>query len=280
MAMSSPRAGAGVSLFRREAGSRPLRFLLRSLEYQLLAYKRTWRGSLFSSFLNPFLYLAAMGVGLGSLVDSGQGAVALGGLSYLEFLAPAMLAAISMQVAAAESTYPVYGAWRWHKSYYAMVATPLRPIDVFTGHLMFVALRLVQTAVLYVIVIALFGTISSPWGIATVGVGVLVGLAFATPTFALSMWVNRDTIFSVYMRFIVLPMFLFSGAFFPIEQLPDVVEPVAYALPLWHGVELCRAFASGRLEPLAVAVHLGYLLLWVLVGFVLAARAYRRRLIR
>lgn len=263
----------------RDSGARPVRFMLRSLSYQLAAYRRTWRGSLFSSFLNPFLYLAAMGVGLGSLVDSGQGARALGGMSYLEFLAPAMLAAISMQVAAMESTYPVYGAWRWHKSYYAMISTPLRPIDAFTGHLMFVVLRLLQTGVLYFVVIALFGTVNSAWGVAAIGVGVLVGLAFATPTFALSMWMNRDTIFSVYMRFIVLPMFLFSGAFFPIEQLPDAVEPVAYVLPLWHGVELCRSFAFGQLEPLTILLHLGYLMLWAAVGFGLAARAYRRRLV-
>lgn len=253
-------------------------FMLRSFNYQMVAYSRTWRGSLVSSFLNPVLYLAALGVGLGSFIDDGSGAQALGGQSYLQFLAPAMLAATAMQIATFESTYPVMGGWKWHKTYYAMVASPLRPIDALSGHLLFVAFRLVQTCAVYFVVITVFGAVGSWWGLLAIPSGVLVGLAFAVPTFAMSISTSRDTLFAVYMRFAVLPMFLFSGAFFPVDQLPDLIEPLAYALPLWHGVELCRSFAGGDIGP-ELALHAGYLVLWAVAGFLLAARQFQRRLV-
>lgn len=253
---------------------------LRAFEWHMLAYKRTWRGTLVSSFLNPLLYLAALGIGLGAFIDSGgEAEAALGGMTYLQFIAPGLLAATAMQIGAFESTYPVMGAWKWHKTYYAMTSTPLRPVDLLSGHVMFVVFRLLTTCAAYIIVVAAFGAIRSPWGGLAVLAGVLTGLALAMPTTALSIWTDRDTIFSLYFRFVMIPMFLFSGAFFPIDQLPDPIEPVAYALPVWHGVELSRDFSQGIFDWPMIGLHVGYLALWIVVGYVLAARNFAKRLV-
>lgn len=250
----------------------------RAFEHHLVGYRRTWRGTIVSSFLNPILYLVAMGVGLGAFVDAGAGARSLGGQTYLQFIAPGLLAAIAMMTAAFESTYPVMSAWKWQKIYYGMLATPLRVSHVLGGHLLFVAFRVATTAVIYLLVMALFGAIASWWGLLSAVAALLVGMALAGPTFAIAVSTDRDTVFAMYFRFAIMPMFLFSGAFFPVNQLPDFIEPVAYVLPLFHGVELSRAFAGGVLEPAMIALHTGYLVAWLVGGLWLAARAFRRRL--
>lgn len=252
---------------------------LRAFEWHLLAYKRTWRGTLVSSFLNPLLYLGALGIGLGAFIDSGDSGQALGGMSYLEFIAPGLLAATAMQIGAFESTYPVMGGWKWHKTYYAMTSTPLRPVDLLGGHVMFVVFRLTTSCLAYVVVVAAFGAIDSAWGALGILVGVLTGLSLAMPTTAMAMSTDRDTVFSLYFRFVMIPMFLFSGAFFPIDQLPDLIEPVAYVMPVWHGVELARDFAQGVFDPPMIGLHGAYLAVWIVVGYVLAARMFQKRLV-
>lgn len=258
------------------------RTVWRAFEYHLTVYRRSWRGTVVSGLLLPVLFLAAMGIGLGSFVDAGARSGAVGG-SYLQFVAPGLLAAVATQTASFESTYPVFGAWKWNRVYYAMLATPLRVGDVLGGHLCYVAARIAMNAACYLLVMGLFGAVGSWWGVLGVPVAVLTGAAVAAPTFALAAHIERDIAFAMYQRFAVLPMFLFSGAFFPIDQLPDLLEPLAYALPLWHGVELCRGFATGGAAGAAgllpILAHVGYLLVWVVVGLWLAGRAFRRRLV-
>jgi lipooligosaccharide transport system permease protein len=253
---------------------------LRSLEYWAYQYKRTWRGTLVSSVLSPVLYLAAMGVGLGSLVDkSGRAGHHLGGIHYLPFLAPGLLAAAAMQTAATESSWPVLGAIKWIRTYHAMLATPLRVWDVLTGHLAWMALRLTTTVTVFLCVIALFGATTSWTAVLTVPAGVLTGLAFAAPIAAFAATQENETYFNAIFRFMVIPMFLFSGTFFPVSQLPVVLRAIAYATPLWHGVDLCRTLALGR-APLGRSVlHVAYLLAWVVAGVIAGASAFRRRLV-
>ncbi|MGW5358852.1 ABC transporter permease [Actinopolymorpha pittospori] len=251
----------------------------RALAYWMASYRRTWRGSVVSSFLVPFLYLAALGVGLGAFVDAGGGTRALGGLTYLEYIGPGLLAATALQTAAFESSYPVMGGWKWFKVYFAMLATPLGVRDVLAGHLLFVAFRVTTTCLVYLVVLTVFGAVVSPWGVLAVVAGLLTGLAVAAPTFALAVSSDRDTVFALYFRFAILPMFLFSGAFFPVTELPEAVRPVAYATPLWHGVELARMFAQGVPSWGWVAAHVGYLVLWIAGGVWWAGGAFRRRLL-
>ncbi|HEV2374872.1 MAG TPA: ABC transporter permease [Streptosporangiaceae bacterium] len=252
-------------------------FALRELQYWLTQYRRTWRGSIYSSLLNPVLYLGAMGLGLGSQINH-HGTAALGGVSYLTFLTPGLLAATGMQSGVAESTYPVLGSVKWNKTYRAAVATPLRPADVFHGHLLFVVIRVAMNCTLFLAVAAALGAVSSLLAAAAVPVAVLTGMAFATPLEAWTVTRVRDTSLPVIFRFGVVPLFLFSGTFFPISQLPSWIQPVAYISPLWHGVELCRGLALGTATWAAALVHVGYLVVWAVVGVAIGQRTYRRRL--
>jgi lipooligosaccharide transport system permease protein len=220
-----------------------------------------------------------MGLGLGVLVDEGTGSATLDGVSYLEFLAPGLLAATSMQLAAFESTYPVMGAIRWNKQYHAMLATPLRVVDVLTGHLLWVTVRLLINGAVFLVIMALFGAVERSSALLCLPATVVTGLAFAPAIFAFAATRENDSGFAMLFRFGILPMFLFSGTFFPVSQLPDWLEPVAYVVPLWHGVDLCRDLALGTSSWGSAAVHVGYLLVWCAAGFVAALHHFEKRLV-
>ena len=152
---------------------------LRALAYWAYQYKRTWRGSITTSFLYPVLYLAAMGVGLGSLIN--KNAHQVDHVRYLVFLAPGLLASTAMQIGGNESMYPVMGAIKWMRTYYAMLSTPLRVIDVLLGHLGWIAIRVFMVSAIYVAVMGPFGADISPLVIVAVFAAVLTGMAFAAP---------------------------------------------------------------------------------------------------
>lgn len=250
---------------------------LRALRYWASAYKRTWRGSLATSFLYPVLYLTAMGVGLGTLVDKHSGHVQ--GVSYLVFLAPGLLASTAMQIGANESMYPVMGAIKWIRTYFAMLATPLSVDDVLLGHLLWIALRLLTVTTIYVGVMAAFGTVLSPWAAVAVPAALLTGLAFAAPIAAFAATQQNDMAFSTLYRFGLIPLFLFSGTFFPVDRLPGWMQVLAYATPLEHGVSLCRSLVLGQLVPARNLADGAYLLALAALGYAWARRTFRRRLV-
>ena len=252
-------------------------FAVREFRYWLTNYRRTWRGSIYSSVLSPLLYLGAMGIGLGKLVDA-HGTARLGGLSYLAFLAPGLLAAAAMQAAVEESTYPVLGSVKWRRTYYAAAASPLRPADLFHGHLLFTTMRLAMNSAIFLAVMAVFGAVSSPWALAALPAAVLTGLAFAAPVEAWAITVAKDTSFALIFRFGMIPLFLFSGTFFPITQLPAWLRPLAYATPLWHGVALCRSLTLGTASPGGALAHVAYLVAVAAVSIAAGNRSYQRRL--
>jgi lipooligosaccharide transport system permease protein len=257
-----------------------MEYVLRQFDYWATLYRRTWKGTLVTSFLMPFLYLAAMGIGLGSFVDENAGPQALGGATYLQFIGPGLLAATAMQTGIFEATYPVMSGIKWQRFFYSMIATPLRPADVVYGNLVFIAFRTVTTCAVFAGVIALFGGMSSWLGVLTVPVALLVGMAYAAPVFAISARLKSEAGFSLVFRFGLIPMFLFSGAFFPVSQLPDLVEWLAYLTPLWHGVELSRGLGLGDIGLPAVLGHTAYLLVWFLVGLRLAVTGLTKRLVK
>ncbi len=250
---------------------------VRQFKFWMTNYRRTWQGTIYSSVLSPVLYLGAMGVGLGKLVDA-HGTAGLGHVSYLTFLAPGLIAAAGMQTAIGESTYPVYGSVKWLKTYQAAISTPMRPADLFHGHLLFTTLRLVMNSAVFLAVMAAFGAIESPWALACLPAAVLTGLAFATPIEAYAMTVTKETSFTMIFRFGMIPLFLFSGTFFPVTQLPAVVRPLAYITPLWHGVELCRSLSLGQAQLGASVLHVGYLVAVAALGIWWGNRTYQRRL--
>ncbi len=250
---------------------------VRAFRFWLVNYRRTWRGTIYSSVLNPILYLGAMGLGLGELVDR-HASASLGGVSYLAFLAPGLLAAQAMQTAVGESTYPVLASVKWLKTYQAAAATPLRPSDLFAGHLLFTTMRLAMNCAIFLAVMAAFGAVRSPWVLAALPVAVLTGVAFAAPIEAFAVTREKDQSFALLFRFGMIPMFLFSGTFFPVTQLPAWIRPVAYVTPLWHGVALCRELSLGTAGLPSALGHVAYLLAVALAGVAVGARTYRRRL--
>lgn len=252
---------------------------LRVFESHARNYRRNWRGSAVSTFLTPIAFLLAMGMGLGTLVDDSNPG-ALDGLSYLEFLAPGLLAATVMQTTAAESSWPVMLGIKWEKTYEAALATPVAARDLLYALLGWVAVRATLTAVVFLAVMAAFGAVQLPQGLLAVGPAVLVGMAFAAPIAAFTARIENDYALAGLFRFVIVPLFLFSGTFFPISQMPEWLQPVAYVTPLWHGVELCRALALGLTPPWPHVAHAGYLLAWILVGTAAAVWAFQRRLVR
>jgi lipooligosaccharide transport system permease protein len=243
-------------------------------EYQLVAYRRVWRGSVFSSFLLPVLFFVAMGLTVGSYVDR-AGSL---GVHYLDYIAPGLLASTAMQVAVGESTYPVMGGFIWTRTYHSMRATPVRIGDMVAGHLGYVLLRVLLSAVGFLTVMSVFGTVHSWRGLATLPVVLLVGLAIAGPVFAYSASIGSDGLFAVLFRFAVIPMTLFAGVFFPVGSMPLAARLLAYVSPLWHGVELCRSATLGTPTAWGAWAHTGYLMLWAGAGYGLAVWRFRRKL--
>jgi lipooligosaccharide transport system permease protein len=268
-------AAAAAGRSPRSAAPAPPWF--RALRYWMYQYKRTWRGSLTTSFLYPVLYLSAMGIGLGSLVN--HHAHTVDGVRYIDFLAPGLLAGTAMQIGGNEAMYPVMGAIKWIRTYFAMLATPLGVVDVLVGHLAWIALRLTLVTTIYLEIMALFGTVHSPFALLAIPAGVLTGSAFSAPIAAFAATQVNDAGFSALYRFGLIPLFLFSGTFFPITQLPGWLQAVAEATPLYHGVALCRALTLGHLQPGPDIAHAVYLVVLTALGFALARRSFRRRLV-
>jgi lipooligosaccharide transport system permease protein len=220
------------------------------------------------------LFLLSMGVSVGAYVDrAGQL-----GLPYLDFIAPGLLVSTSLQIAMGESAWPVLGAFRWSRIYHAMRATPLRVADLVAGEILFVLLRVGAAAVGFVAVMGAFGAVHSWWAPAVVPVALLVGAATCPPVLAFTASISSDNMFALLFRFGVIPMTLFAGVFFPVSAMPVAARWLAYASPLWHGVDLARAATLGT--PLAVPaiLHIGYLLAWAGGGYLLARARYARRL--
>ena len=248
-----------------------------ALEHWLLSYRRIWRGSVFNTVLMPLLYFAGMGLGVGVYVDQARPA-ALGGASYLAYIAPGLLATGAFQVMAGEMSWPVFAALRWGQQYKAMQASPLRPVDILRGHVAFGLLRATSAAVAFFVVMVVFGVIRSPVGVGSVGAAALTALAVSGWIFTVSITARTDGVMSLIYRFGVIPVTLFSGVFFPASQLPIVIRPIAWLSPLWHGTELARSMTLGRLPPWPPAVHLVCLLAWALTGLYLAQRTINRKL--
>jgi lipooligosaccharide transport system permease protein len=250
---------------------------VRALRYWLLAYRRTWRATAWSSVFGPLFYLGAMGYGLGSLVDK-NGTGALGGVPYAVFVAPAVLAVQAMNTGLSSALFPVFGAVRWNAIYLAARATLLSPGDIFRGHLLFMGLRVAVNSACFVVVMAAFGLVRSAWAVLLLPAALLLGLAFAAVTAAWTITLRHETALNYPIRFGAIPLMLFSGTFFPVSRLPGWAQPVAYATPLWHGVALCRSLSLGDGDAGSAAIHVGYLAALTAVGLWAGARTYRRRL--
>jgi lipooligosaccharide transport system permease protein len=250
---------------------------LRHFEHNMLVYRRIWRGTAFSTVISPILFLSAMGVGLGSFVPSTS---AFGGVSYLAFLAPGLLAAQAMQTGTMESAWPLMAGFRWLKTFEAEIATPQGPRGIVLGHLYWLVVRLGIVTGIFLLVMFIFGAFTSWTTILAWPAAILTGVAFGMPMAAWTASQRKETSFPIIFRFVITPLFLFSGTFFPIDRLPAAIQPLAWFTPLFHGVALTRGLALGQaMDPLAALVHVAVLVGLVVIGCVFAFRTFRRRLI-
>ena len=252
---------------------------VRVWENKFATYRHIWKSNLLGSFLQPLLYLLGMGVGVGALVDAGpNSSEVLGGVEYVSFLAPALVATTAMMVVAQESMWPVMDGFMWNNAFRAMASTPLAPGEIAAGVALWHATRGAMAATGVAIVQALFPQTRS-WGLVpAVGFAVLTALAFALPITAWSSSRLTDVSFPAIMRFAIIPMFLFAGVFYPIDELPGWLQPLAWATPLFNGVELCRGAVLGTLDGPEALLHIAVLAAYATVGYVICRRTFARRL--
>jgi lipooligosaccharide transport system permease protein len=247
----------------------------RVLQRNLWVYRRTWRGSILGSFLTPLLYLTAMGIGLGALITR-----EVAGVDYVAFLGPGILAATCMQTAVFESTFPVLGKISWRRNYEAMLATPLDVRHLVAGELLWVGFRVLTMSSVFLVVLTLFGIARWPSAVLAVPAAILTGLAFSSVVIAFAATQRTGEGFSWMFRFIINPLFLFSGTFFPLSQLPDAVQWAAALTPLYHGVSLVRGAVLADAGFLGLwPVHIAYLVGMLALGVWLAHRFLKRRLL-
>jgi lipooligosaccharide transport system permease protein len=250
------------------------------LEYCARVYRRNWRGTLFMTFLAPILFLGAMGFGLGNFVNNSSGGFG-GGVSYAAFLAPGLMAATCMQTGAFEATYPIMGRIVWDKVYHAMLATPISVVDIIAGQFGWFCIRLGLVATAYFAVMIAFGLVlGGPLAVLVIPVGILTGLSFSAWIAAFAATQQNDNGFAMIFRFLITPLFLFSGTFFPIERLPAPLQPFALLTPTYHGVALTRDLTLGTLQPASALVHLAILVAVVAAGVAACRITFRRALIK
>lgn len=252
---------------------------IRVATWHFTAFRRMWRLNVTSSFVQPLLYLLGLGVGVGALVDRNQASAdTLGGLPYAAFVAPGLIISAAMMMGAFESMWPVMGALTWNRNYHAIAATSLEASDIAWGHATWMAVRCLIAASAVSLALALFPDTRS-WGlIGVIPVAGLVGCAFAMPLMAFSVRARADRSFPTIQRFVIIPLFLFGGAFYPLSQLPTVVQWLARVFPLWHGVTVSRTMVTGHWPGLAELGHVAYLGLWIAVGAYVAIRRLRTKL--
>ena len=226
----------------------------------------------------PLLLLWVMGVGLGALIGANTGHV--DGVPYLQFIAPALLASTALMAATSEFTYVIMEQFKWRKTYFGAASTSLTPTQIMVGQVTNGTMRFVGQALLVLILFAFWGVFTSWWAVLQVLTAALGGLAVALLIGGYVSGLEQDRGQIAAMdRFIVMPMFLFSGTFYPLEQLPGVLMWLGWLSPQWHAAQLGRVLSYGAAEPLwLIVTHVLYLAGLATVGALWMLRNYRRRL--
>ena len=262
------RSGPGLGLGGRRS--------LLLIERNLYVYRRGWL-VLLSGFFEPLFYLLSIGLGIGGIVGAIPGPNGQP-IPYQQFVAPALLAQAAMNGAIAESTFNVFFKLNYEKTYDAVLATPLGPGDVALGEIGWALIRGALYSVGFVVVIIALGLVSSPWVVLAVPAATLVGFAFAAVGMAATTFMRSWQDFDL-IQLVVLPLFLFSGTFYPLSAYPEPLRIVVELTPLWHGVDLLRALTTGTADAGAL-VHVAYLLVMGAIGLVIVSRRLDRLLLK
>lgn len=245
---------------------------LRVWQRHLKVYTKLYKSSIALNFVEPVLYLAAMGLGLGAFVKE------IDGLPYINYIAPGIIASSAMFAAAYECSYGTFVRMTFQKTFDAILATPVNIDDLVAGELLWGATKSMIYGTIIIIVIALFGLIKSPLVILIIPLLFVSGLLFSEISMMFASIVPGIESFNYFFTLFMSPLFLFSGIFFPVNTLPPVVIKIAWLTPLYHGVNICRSLAYGKITPVLDDMA------WLLVVTILLApypfRMMRRRLIK
>jgi lipooligosaccharide transport system permease protein len=229
---------------------------------------------------NPVLYLVSIGLGVGAYIDKNTGGMGVDGVSYITFLAPALLATAAIQGAIDESVYPTLEGFKWNKIFFSMNSTPLSGNHIAMGVFLNSLIRVIFTAVIYWFVMLAFGVLESPRAWLAIFTAVMAGAAFGALMQALAgMLENQDIFFTVLQRFVIMPLFLFSGTFYPLTNMPIFLQWIGWISPLWHATELGRWLTYGHeISSLMIYTHFIFLNSLLLFGVIASRRIFTRRL--
>ena len=229
---------------------------------------------------NPVLYLVSIGLGVGAYIDENTGGMGVDGVSYITFLAPALLATAAIQGAIDESVYPTLEGFKWNKIFFSMNSTPLSGNHIAMGVFLNSLIRVIFTAVIYWFVMLAFGVLESPRAWLAIFTAVMAGAAFGALMQALAgMLENEDIFFTVLQRFVIMPLFLFSGTFYPLTNMPIFLQWIGWISPLWHATELGRWLTYGHeISSLMIYTHFIFLNSLLLFGIIASRRIFTRRL--
>jgi lipooligosaccharide transport system permease protein len=229
---------------------------------------------------NPVLYLVSIGLGVGAYIDKNTGGMGVDGVSYITFLAPALLATAAIQGAIDESVYPTLEGFKWNKIFFSMNSTPLSGNHIAMGVFLNSLIRVIFTAVIYWFVMLAFGVLESPRAWLAIFTAVMAGAAFGALMQALAgMLENEDIFFTVLQRFVIMPLFLFSGTFYPLTNMPIYLQWIGWISPLWHATELGRWLTYGHeISTLMLYTHFIFLNSLLLIGIIASRRIFTRRL--
>lgn len=227
----------------------------------------------------PFLYLFAFGVGLATLVTKNQGPDGVGGVSYLEFVAPALLINAAVLVSSEEFMFGILMGFKWNPIFTGMNAAPISGRQIVDGVFIFIAIRSFVTVGIYYVVVLVFGGLHGATSLAIIPIALLSGFAFSLiGAYAATITEDRGQ-FNIVNRVILLPLTLFSGTFFPLTQLPIGLQVIGWLSPIWHGTQLARQVAYHLSEPFWLTIiHVAYLAVLAIVGWQLCVRISVRRL--
>lgn len=229
---------------------------------------------------NPVLYLISIGLGVGAYIDKNTGGMGVDGVSYITFLAPALLATAAIQGAIDESVFPTLEGFKWNKIFFSMNATPLSGNHIATGVFLNSLIRVTFTAIIYWLVMLAFGVLESPRAWLAIFTAIMAGAAFGAMMQALAgMLENENIFFTVLNRFVIMPLFLFSGTFYPLTNMPIYLQWVGWISPLWHATELGRWLTYGHeISSLMLYTHFIFLNSLLLIGIIASRRIFTRRL--
>ena len=229
---------------------------------------------------NPVLYLVSIGLGVGAYIDKNTGGMGVDGVSYITFLAPALLATAAIQGAIDESVFPTLEGFKWNKTFFSMNATPLSGNHIAMGVFFNSLIRVTFTAVMYWLVMLAFGVLESPRAWLAIFTAIMAGAAFGALMQALAgLLENENIFFTVLNRFVIMPLFLFSGTFYPLTNMPIYLQWVGWISPLWHATELGRWLTyDHEISSPMLYVHFIFLNSLLLIGIIASRRIFTRRL--